>query len=94
MVYAAVGGVMAASSNLVITYPAKKALNADPPRTQGHIEQIFWVICNFLLTGVSTGLSIMAAGSGNVAVVIPIQVGMTLLSNMILQNLLGIAKLY
>jgi len=87
---AIVAGFCSTLSAVVITYPANRSIRLE--YEQGAVEKAFILLGNVTLTGVSTVLGILAAGQGPVAVVFPLQVGATLLSNMIIQSRLGIAR--
>lgn len=74
---------------VVVAFPAQRALKRRVE--QSRISKCSSLLANLLFTGTAVGLSILSVGHGPVAVATPVAIGANLLSNMVLQPLLGIA---
>lgn len=92
---AVLAGTFSTLAALVMQYPQHR--HATNRTDQGECEAdvsivaVLTYLSNFLLTGVSTALGIMACANGAVAIVFPLQVGSGLLMNMFLQIFLDLA---
>eukprot|EP00928_Gymnodinium_smaydae_P100555 TRINITY_DN9892_c0_g1_i2.p1 TRINITY_DN9892_c0_g1~~TRINITY_DN9892_c0_g1_i2.p1 ORF type:complete len:430 (+),score=52.76 TRINITY_DN9892_c0_g1_i2:104-1291(+) len=74
---------------VVVAYPEQLAKRSHTKRRG--ISKIASVVANLLFTCLGVGSNVLAVGYGPVAIVTPISVGASLLSNMALQSVLGIA---
>jgi len=76
-------------SAIVIAYPNYVA---SQNRTElGKCKKLVILMANLIFTGIGVGLGIYVSGYASVAITFPAALGMNLLSNMILQAILGIA---
>jgi len=83
-------GSFATLAAVVIAYPAHRAVQAMTRPSR--VAKGTFFLANLALSGISIILGIAANGHGPVAVAFPVGVGSNLLSNMVLQSMLGIAK--
>lgn len=90
VILACAAGMCMTLSAVAMAYPAQCAhQNKTDMATRTKIAAF---ISNLLLTGCGIVLNVIAVGYGPVALATPLSVGANLLSNMVLQSFLGIAK--
>lgn len=87
---ATAAGCMLTLAAVVVAYPAERARRYGHQRSNCSIS--LSVMANLIFVGMGTGLNMVAVGYGAVAIVTPVSTGANLLSNMLLQQILGIAN--